>query len=330
MQLKWGIVGTGRISHDFCLALLTCNAHEHKIVAVGSRDKSQAEKLVQELKLGDDISIYGSQDEVLQDTKVDIVYIGTIEQVHRDLCIKAFNHNKHVLCEKPLAMNTSEVQEIIEAAKKTNKFMMEAIWSRFFPIYNYFRDAVKQIGIVTFVECTFCVRGLATGACWSLLMGIGCYPVQAALIAFNHEEPESIIATGHTRELNGELTDRMITITLLFKNNRMAVLNCIGEDIEAISSLKIHGTEGVINMPTHFWCPTKMTLPNDHIVEHHLPQTIKPTNYTNSAGLRYEAIACRDEIMNGKSEHPFMTLEHSLQIARIIEEARKQILTPKQ
>jgi predicted dehydrogenase len=75
-------------------------------------------------------------------------------------------------------------------------------------------------------------------------MGIGCYPLQAALIAFNHEEPESITATGHTREFQGELTDIMASITLLFKNNRMAVLNCLGQDLAGISSLKIHGTEG--------------------------------------------------------------------------------------
>jgi hypothetical protein len=54
---------------------------------------------------------------------------------------------------------------------------------------------------------------------------------------------------------------------------------------------------------------------------------MKATNYEHSAGLRYEAIACRDQIMSGKHEHPFMTLENSLQIARIIETARKQVLT---
>jgi predicted dehydrogenase len=75
-------------------------------------------------------------------------------------------------------------------------------------------------------------------------MGIGCYPVQAALIAFNHEEPELVTATGHTREFQGQLTDTMASITLLFKNNRMAVLNCLGQDIESINSLKIYGTEG--------------------------------------------------------------------------------------
>ena len=52
---------------------------------------------------------------------------------------------------------------------------------------------------------------------------------------------------------------------------------------------------------------------------------MKDTNFTNSAGLRYEAIACREQILNGQSEHPYMTLENSLQIARIIEQARQQI-----
>ncbi len=150
MQLKWGIVGTGRICQDFCLALLTCDAHDHAIVAVGSRDKEQAVKFVRDLNLGAQVHTYGSQDELFEDVNVDIVYIGTIDHVHRDLCIKALNHNKNVLCEKPLAINPAEVEEIINTAKKTKKFMMEAMWSRFFPIYNYIRDAVKHIGTVHF------------------------------------------------------------------------------------------------------------------------------------------------------------------------------------
>lgn len=149
MQLKWGIVGTGNICQDFCLALLTCDPLEHIIVAVSSRNKEQADNFVKAFNLGDQVHTYGSQEELFQDPNVDITYIGTIEQVHRDLCVKALTNNKHVLCEKPLAMNVAEVQDIIDTARKTNKFMMEAMWSRFFPIYDYLRDAVKQIGTVS-------------------------------------------------------------------------------------------------------------------------------------------------------------------------------------
>ena len=161
-------------------------------------------------------------------------------------------------------------------------------------------------------------------------MAIGCYPVQAALIAFDHEEPQAIRAAGHTREFQGELTDTMASITLSFSNQRMAVLNCLGEDIEAISSLTIYGSKGVIRLPTHFWCPTAIHLPNGQTINSDLPKTIKATNYTHSQGLCYEAIACREQILNGKIEHPLMTHENSLQIARIIEQARKQILSSQQ
>jgi dihydrodiol dehydrogenase / D-xylose 1-dehydrogenase (NADP) len=150
MQLKWGLVGTGNICEDFCLALLTCDSREHAIVAVSSREKTKADEFVKKFGLGNDVRTYGSQEEIFQDANVDIVYIGTISEYHRDLSVKALNNNKHVLCEKPLAMNTEEVQDIIDAARKTKKFMMEAIWSRFFPIYNHLRNAVKEIGTVNY------------------------------------------------------------------------------------------------------------------------------------------------------------------------------------
>jgi hypothetical protein len=96
-----------------------------------------------------------------------------------------------------------------------------------------------------------------------------------------------------------------------------------------VQTFSFQKISGVISLPTHFWCPTRIILPTGNQVEYNLPETIKTTNYTNSAGLRYEAIACREQIINGQTEHPFMTLENSLQIARIIEEARKQILASK-
>jgi hypothetical protein len=87
--------------------------------------------------------------------------------------------------------------------------------------------------------------------------------------------------------------------------------------------------KGVVSIPTYFWSPTQIVLPNGDNVDYDLPETIKKTNYEHSAGLRYEAIACREQIMSGQTEHPFMTLENSLQIARIIEEVRRQVLTSK-
>jgi hypothetical protein len=83
---------------------------------------------------------------------------------------------------------------------------------------------------------------------------------------------------------------------------------------------------GTIRLPDHFWCPTQIRLVNGQIIQSPLPETMKATNYDHSAGLCYEAMACREQIINGNTEHPFMTHEHSLQIARIVQMARTQIL----
>ena len=182
----------------------------------------------------------------------------------------------------------------------------------------------------------------------SLLLLIGSYPIQAAMIAFDHEEPIEICATGHTKEHHGERTDTMANVTLRFKNNRMAVLNCLGENIEAISSLIIYGTKGfsmmkiifvlnnifivlgVVRIPNHFWCPTEILLPNGERKHSTLPTTMKETNFVHSAGLCYEAMACREQIIRGEIEHPLMKHEQSLQIMRILQSAREQILSTRQ
>ena len=173
-------------------------------------------------------------------------------------------------------------------------------------------------------------------------MSIGCYPIQAALVAFDHEEPIEVRAVGHTKDDGGETSDSMANITLIFKDNRMAVLNVLGQNIEAINSLMIYGTKGlfsfllprhfsssflgVVRIPDHFWCPTQIIMPNGERRESPLPSTMRETNFEHSAGLRYEAIACREQILQGQSEHPFMTLEHSRQINRILFSARQQII----
>ncbi|CAF1563017.1 unnamed protein product, partial [Didymodactylos carnosus] len=296
---------------------------EHSVVAVGSRKQEQADKFATEFKIPQS---YGSYTACMSDANVDIVYIGTIEQLHRDLCLTAFQANKHVLCEKPLGMNSAEVEEILSTAKKSKVFFMEAIWSRFVPIYDDLREALKEIGTVTLVDCTICVPDLAKN-CYSLIMASGIYPIQVALLAFNHEEPEKIIASGHTKKnIDDEISDSMSTITLLYKKNRMAVLTNVGEDIEAVGSLKVYGTKGVISIPKCIWCPTELNMSGANTIVKPLPALEKATNFMNSVGLRYEAIAVREAILCGKTEHSYMKYEHSLLISKIMDETRRQII----
>lgn len=86
-----------------------------------------------------------------------MVYIGSIHPQHLPLAKLALSHGKHVLCEKPLAMNVRETKEILEFAKSKQLFLMEAVWSRFFPIYQEIRNQLENgsLGEVKHVLVTF-------------------------------------------------------------------------------------------------------------------------------------------------------------------------------
>jgi hypothetical protein len=98
---------------------------KHIIQAIGSSEEEKSRAFVQ--KYGGDTSpsIYGSYDAVYADPEVDIVYIGIPHSFHKDACLKAISHGKHVLCEKPFTLNTQEAQEVFHAAKKMGVFVME-------------------------------------------------------------------------------------------------------------------------------------------------------------------------------------------------------------
>lgn len=73
----------------------------------------------------------------------DVVYIGTLNPQHYEVSLLMLNNGKHVLCEKPLAMNKKQVEGILAAAKANKRFFMEAVWSRFFPSYEHVRQLIQ-------------------------------------------------------------------------------------------------------------------------------------------------------------------------------------------
>ncbi len=120
--LRWGIAGAGKISFDFCLALQTLDKKEHSIHAIGARSEERARELAEKLNIA---RHYGSYDELFADADIDVVYIGTVNTTHKDLALQALQNGKHVLCEKPVAMNSKDLEEILQKAKEKNLFFME-------------------------------------------------------------------------------------------------------------------------------------------------------------------------------------------------------------
>ena len=130
-RMKWGVLGTGKITTRFAQALNNIPEHA-ELLAVGSRNQETADAF------GDKFNIprrYTSYEDVANDPDIDIIYIGTPGVYHLRDASMALNHGKHVLCEKAFTINAKEATAMIDLAREKNLFLMEAMWTRFFPIH---------------------------------------------------------------------------------------------------------------------------------------------------------------------------------------------------
>ena len=161
-------IATGKISGWFLEDILKTDWPEksanHIVTAIGSSSlekcKKFAEEFVTPTKPKTQPSLYASYKEVYDDEDVDCVYIGTPHSFHKQNCLDAIKAGKNVLCEKPFTMNTKEAEEVFAAAKDKGVFIMEAMWTRFFPIVKALQKFLHQDKKMGTIYRTFCDFGL--------------------------------------------------------------------------------------------------------------------------------------------------------------------------
>lgn len=204
--LKWGILGCGRVSNDFCQALKLLPTQS--VVACSARRSESAEVFAQKHAIG---TFYGSYDDMLQDPEVEIAYVGNIHSLRRATGEKCLLAGKHVLLEKPFACSVEDGKYLISLAKEKNLLIMEGMWTRFFPAVQKARDLAlgseKVLGEIASVLSDFNFnaadseeypssfvyqRKLGGGANYL----VGPYPISAATLFFNSRMPESVKAVG--------------------------------------------------------------------------------------------------------------------------------------
>ena len=120
--LKWGIASAGHISNDFCVSLLSLNSPYHQLIAVAARNDSNAKEFAERFKMP---FHFDSYKRMIESSEVNIVYVGSINTTHKEICLMAINAGKHVLCEKPMSFNSREQEEVLQAAKEKRVFFME-------------------------------------------------------------------------------------------------------------------------------------------------------------------------------------------------------------
>ena len=138
-KTRWGILGTARIATKVARAIdLAPNA---ELIAIASRDHHRAASWAATRDLE---RSYASYDALLEDPEIDAVYIPLPPSLHREWTIKAAEKSKHVLCEKPLALTTTEVDQIEQAAQRNGVVIQEAAMMRYRPQTEYVRQLVND------------------------------------------------------------------------------------------------------------------------------------------------------------------------------------------
>lgn len=138
-DMIWGILGYGEISPVFIESLLSMKENTLNCIA----SVSKHHELKKTNKYSDTI-IYSNYRDLYINTDIDIIYIATTNNLHKDNVINAINAGKHVLCEKPIGVCKSDTIEMIKCAKKNNRFLMEGMWTRFLPAYREFIRLIRS------------------------------------------------------------------------------------------------------------------------------------------------------------------------------------------
>lgn len=127
-KIRLGILGAGRIVARVMEDMQRVENVE--LTAIVARDLARAEEAAERYHI---VNAYGSYLELAQSSEVDMVYIATPHPFHAEQAMLMMRHGKHVICEKPMAVNHHEVQQMIDCARENKVFLMEAMWTRFLP-----------------------------------------------------------------------------------------------------------------------------------------------------------------------------------------------------
>jgi predicted dehydrogenase len=259
-KVRFGFIGAGSIASKALYPALM-NSTVGEIYAVAGKDADRAKALSPSGKF------YTDYQELIDDPKVEAVYISLPNSLHIPWSIKAMQAGKHVLCEKPIAMNAQELKKAIKVSQSTGKLLMEASWNRWHPRTVRIKQLVDSgiIGKLTEINASFTYDGLDAGNIRTIpalgggsLYDLGPYSAVAPLWITDFA-PVKDIATEVTWHPGGSDETLRTTYTIGgVKANTLTSMN-IPEKI----TLEIIGTEGKIS-----------TGGNDAFVSHNNPSTL--------------------------------------------------------
>ncbi|WP_046173423.1 Gfo/Idh/MocA family protein [Domibacillus indicus] len=254
-NIRWGILGCAAIAKQAVIPGIQKSA-TGIVKAIASRTIEKAEEAAAELGIE---TAYGSYEELLADPNIDAVYIPLPNHLHREWTIRAAEAGKHVLCEKPAALNAGEAEEMKEACEKAKVLFAEAFMYRYHPRYQTIREIIQsgEIGEVRSLHGTFMFnnaedkQNVRFKKDWGggSLYDIGVYPLSAARLLL--EEEPSAVSVHAQFSPEHDHVDMMASGVVEFPGGTALTFQC-GMWAHFQNELSIAGTKGRIDIPSAF------------------------------------------------------------------------------
>ena len=317
-EIRWGIVGPGRIAEKLVRDFAVVDGA--RALAVASRSADRAADFARRHGLE---RAYGSYAEILTDPDIDVLYLATPHPMHHALAVAGLEAGKALLVEKAFTATTRGAEEIVDLARSTGRFVMEAMWTRFQPAVVALRQLVADgaIGEVRGVQADLGVRrpfdpadrlfDLALGG--GALLDVGGYVVSFAQMLLG--TPDTVTAAG-SRFANG--ADAEAGLLLSWDDGRTATLT-ISLRCPLPGAARVFGTEGWIDVLPRFHHPETIVLHRDGAE----PETI--TRPPLGQGYAHELIEVTEGVREGRAESAVLPLADTLAVQRVLGEALEQL-----
>ncbi len=314
-RVRWGVLGAGSIAGRFAEALAALPQAE--TLAVGSRSGDTADRFAEAHGFP---RAYPSYEKLAADPDVDVVYVATPHPFHAEnaeLCLRA---GKAVLCEKPFTVNAAEARRLVGLARERGLFLMEGMWTRFFPLMGRLRRMLSEgaLGEPRMLTVDFGFRAemdpasrlfdpkLGGGA----MLDVGVYCVSFASMVLGR--PIRGTGLSHLGETG---VDEQFAATLEHGEGRLSAITA-GTRTASPHEATVLGTEGYARIHSPWWQPDAMTISRpgreDEVVR-------EPTEEN---GFRYEAAEVMRCLRAGEVESQIMPLDETVSVMETMDEIR--------
>jgi predicted dehydrogenase len=317
-EIRWGVVGPGRIAEKLVQDFR--HVEGARAVAVASRSIDRARDFAGRHGLE---RAHGSYADILADPEVDVLYVATPHPQHCGIALGALEAGKALLVEKAFTATVAGAQKVVDSARETGVFVMEAMWTRFQPAVVRLRELIAEgaIGEVRSVQADLGVqrdfdptdrlfsRELGGGA----LLDLGVYVVSFAQMVLG--DPDTVVAAGSTFETG---VDAEASLLLGYADGRTATLTTSLRNALP-GQARVFGTAGWIDVLPRFHHPQTIVL-------HRADADPEPiTLAQRGGGYSHELAEVTECVRAGRGESAVMPLADTLAVQRALEDAAGQL-----